>query len=136
MVHTDRVVVADAPGASEIIAVLRVAVGPPGETDTARVMVPLKPLMLVRVTVDVAHEPAATVRLDGLAEMAKSGATVVKITLTECVRLAMVPLTGMVNEFPGPGKVVPANIVSVAVAVPFGLRATLVALSDQLLQPG
>lgn len=134
--HTDRVVVADVPGASEIIAVLKVAVGPAGETDKARVMVPLKPLMLVRVKVDVVHEPAGIVRLDGLAEMEKSGATVVKITLTECVRLAMVPLTGTVNKFPGPGKVVPANIVSVDVPVPFGLRETLVTLSDQLLQPG
>ena len=48
----------------------------------------------------------------------------------------MVPLTGRVKDFPGPGKAVPANIESVEVPVPPGLRLTLVGLRDQLLHPG
>lgn len=48
----------------------------------------------------------------------------------------MVPLTVRVKDFPGPGKAVPANIESVEVPLPPGLRLTLVGLRDQLLHPG
>ena len=68
--------------------------------------------------------------------MVKSGETVVKITLTECEIPLMVPVTEMLYEFPGPGKAVPANMDSVAMAVPSGLRVTLAGLTDQLLHPG
>ena len=50
---------------------LREAVAPEGEADVARLTVPVKPLRLVRVTVDCVDEPAVTVRLDGV-ETAKS----------------------------------------------------------------
>jgi hypothetical protein len=66
-------VVAEAPDERETVELLRAAVGPGGETDVVSVMVPLKPLMLVKVTVEVAHKPAGVVRLEGLAVMEKSG---------------------------------------------------------------
>jgi hypothetical protein len=66
-------VVAEAPEMREIVALLSVAAGPVGETDVVRAMLPLKPLTLVKVTVDVGHEPAGVVRLEGLALMEKSG---------------------------------------------------------------
>jgi hypothetical protein len=72
-VQTVRVGVADAPELMETVALLRVAVGPVGETDVVRVMLPLKPLMLDRVTVDVVQEPAGVATLEGLAVMEKSG---------------------------------------------------------------
>ena len=49
------------------------AVGPVGETDVVSVMVPLKPLILVKVTVEDAHDPPGVVRLEGLVVMEKSG---------------------------------------------------------------
>lgn len=47
-----------------------------------------------------------------------------------------VPFTGMPKDFPGPGKTVPAKIERDAVAVPPGLKVTVVGLIDQPLQPG
>lgn len=72
--QTVRAMVAVPPGESVAVALPSVAVGPPGETVVVRVIVPLKLPMLVTVTVDdVSHEPLATVRLEGLAVMVKSG---------------------------------------------------------------
>ena len=68
-----RAVVPKAPEERETVELLRVVVGPVGETDVVSVMVPLKPLMLAKVRVDVAHEPAGIARLEGLAVMEKSG---------------------------------------------------------------
>src|SRR5438445_12313519 len=61
------------PEVMETLVMLRVAVGPVGETEVVMMMVPLKPLMLPKVTVDVTHEPGEVVRLVGLALMEKSG---------------------------------------------------------------
>jgi len=72
-VQTVRAVVAEPPEVMETLALLRFAVGPVGETEVVMVMVPLKPLMLAKVTVDVAHEPGDVVRLAGLGLMEKSG---------------------------------------------------------------
>ena len=65
--------VTEAPEERETVALLRVAVGPVGETDVVSVMVPLKPLILVKVTVEDAHDPPGVVRLEGLVVMEKSG---------------------------------------------------------------
>jgi len=68
-----RTVVAEVPEVREIPVLLRVAVGPDGETNEVSARVPLKPLMLVKVMVDVVHDPVGVVRLEGLALMEKSG---------------------------------------------------------------
>ena len=61
----------------------QVAVRPvAGDTDLERVRVPVNPLRLVRVTVDVPDVPDGNVRVDGLVMMLKSGGA---ITLTEIV---------------------------------------------------
>ena len=60
-------------------------------------MVPLKPLRLVRVIVDLPVVPAGILRPLGLAVIAKSGAgvdeTTVKVTSTLCDMLPLVPVT-------------------------------------------
>lgn len=71
--QTVRAAVAEPPEVMETLVMLRVAVGPVGETEVVMMMVPLKPLMLPKVTVDVTHEPGEVVRLVGLALMEKSG---------------------------------------------------------------
>ena len=68
-----RTVVAEVPEVRETPVLLRVAVGPDGETNEVSARVPLKPLMLVKVMVDVVHDPVGVVRLEGLALMEKSG---------------------------------------------------------------
>ena len=71
--QTVRAVVAELPELMETNPLLRVAVSPNGETNVPRARVPLKPLRLVKVMVDIAHDPVGTVRLEGLAAMEKSG---------------------------------------------------------------
>ena len=69
-----RAIVAVPPGERVAVALLSVAVRRADETVVVREMVPLKPPMLVNVTVDDAsHEPRAIVTLAG-AVMVKSGA--------------------------------------------------------------
>jgi hypothetical protein len=67
------VVVPVPPAESVTLVALRVVVAPDGDIEEVRVIVPEKPLMLVRVIVDAAEEPAWIVRLTGLAAMVKSG---------------------------------------------------------------
>ena len=58
--------------------------------------VPLNPVRLVTIMVEVPVEPAGIVRLLGLAVIEKSaepGETTVKATSTECDRLPLVPVT-------------------------------------------
>ncbi len=54
---TVRVEVADPPEGTMTLTGLREGVGPDGETVAAKLTVPLKPLMLVTVMVDVPDEP-------------------------------------------------------------------------------
>ena len=49
------------------------AVGPEGDTEAARLIVPANPFRLTRVIVEVPVEPAGRVRLLGLEVTAKSG---------------------------------------------------------------
>jgi hypothetical protein len=78
-----RVTVAEPPGASVTLVTLRVTAGPLGETVVVSVMVPEKLPMLVRVIVDVAHEPATIVRDDGTGEMVKSWPGTITVMVTE-----------------------------------------------------
>lgn len=63
----------DPPGGRVTLVRLRVAKIMLEETASESVTVPLNPLTLVSVTVDVAEEPCVIVRFPGAAEMAKSG---------------------------------------------------------------
>ena len=61
---TVRVEVPVPPDVRVMLVGLREAVMPEGETEVARLTVPVKPLRLVTVTDDCVAEPAVTVRLD------------------------------------------------------------------------
>jgi hypothetical protein len=60
------------------LAGLRKPVRPVGELEDERVTVPVKLLTLANVIVELDAAPAKTVRLDGLAEMVRSGGGVLK----------------------------------------------------------
>ena len=67
--------------------------------------VPSNPFRLVTTMLDVPEEPAGIVRLFGLAVIEKSDVepdgTIVKVTLTECDRLPLVPVTLTTQVLPG-----------------------------------
>ena len=84
---------ADPPGANVMLVVLRVAPGPP-ETLVVRATVPLQPLRLVRVIVEVPDEPAGKVMELGIADTLKSGArTTLTVIITEWMSPALEPDT-------------------------------------------
>ncbi len=60
---------------------LRETVGPEGDTDAERIMLPESPLILVIVRLEFALAPAGMLRELGLAEMLKS--TTITVTWTE-----------------------------------------------------
>jgi hypothetical protein len=69
----DRVEVAEPPAGTETLAVLREQLSPlDGETETVRLTVPEKPLMLVKVIVEVPVAPVFTVTVVGFSVMEKS----------------------------------------------------------------
>jgi len=76
--------------------VLHVGEGQRGD-GASRLTMPLNPLMLERIIVDVAEEPAGITRLAGLAVMEKSGVGEEEVTVTDtstlCDPLPLVPLT-------------------------------------------
>ena len=72
MVDTVRTEVPVPPDERVTVAEVRLTVSPAG-TEADRVMVPVKPLRLVRVAVEVAEVPCATLRLLGLTLREKSG---------------------------------------------------------------
>ena len=97
-----------------------VAVGPAGDTVAARFTVPVKPEMLVTVTVDVTDEPGAVLKLDGLAEMLKPCGAICTWTVTlweievpDPVTVAepeVVPLTvSVVDTVPSAGRKRPVS---------------------------
>lgn len=65
--------VAVPPGETIRGFVPKLVIGPDGETEAERLIVPPKLLMLDTVTVLFEFEPWSIVRLDGFAETAKSG---------------------------------------------------------------
>jgi len=134
-VDTVRVTDADPPGGRRTLDRLRLAMIIFDETVSVNVTVPLKPLTLVSVIVEVAEEPCVIVRFPGNAEMEKSGGgdwEILKSTFTECVRLPLVPVTVMFPELPAD----PPTMLSVANAVPPGVRLTLVGVIDHTVHPG
>ncbi len=134
-VDTVRVTDADPPGGRRTLDRLRLAMIIFDETVSVNVTVPLKPLTLVSVIVEVAEEPCVIVRFPGSAEMEKSGGgdwEILKSTFTECVRLPLVPVTVMFPELPAD----PPTMLSVANAVPPGVRLTLVGVIDHTVHPG
>ena len=70
-------------------------VGPEGEIDIDREIVPAKPLRLVTLIVEVAEEPWSIVMLPALAEVEKLGAVTVTEMLATCDKVPLVPVTVM-----------------------------------------
>jgi hypothetical protein len=68
-----RVTDTDPPAGTCTLERLRLARIILDETESVNVTVPLKPLMLVSVIVEVAEEPCVIVRFPGNAEIVKSG---------------------------------------------------------------
>ena len=100
-----------------------------------RFTVPWKPPMLVTAMMDVPLDPWGMIKDCGLADIAKSPEvdwTIRKVTVTECDKLPLMPVTVTLPSVGNP----PANIVSVAMANPFEKRVTLVGLMDHPVQPG
>ncbi len=86
--------VPDAPEAKVKLVGVQVAVSPvTGETVLDRVNVPVNPLRLVSVTVEVPVDPAGNVTTVGLAMMLKSGGAITVIgMLTVCVSEPLIPV--------------------------------------------
>jgi hypothetical protein len=84
------------PAARVMLGALSEIVGPGGDTEAARLMVPLNPFKLLRVIVEAPEEPAVMVRLLGLTVKAKSGCgegLTVTVTATACDEDPLVPVT-------------------------------------------
>ena len=104
------------PVRSVMLDGVRLDVGPEGETCTVRETVPVNPLMLVMLIVDMPEDPEFMVRLPGLAEIVKSGDVLtVNWTSTLWVRPLFVPVTLIVPE----GLTDPASTVRVDALVTF-----------------
>lgn len=67
-----------------------------GEMLVVSVTVPVNPLSGVIVIVEVAAVPTFALTLVGLAEIMKSGTTTLTVTVVECDRLPLVPVTVIV----------------------------------------
>jgi len=89
-----RVEVPVLPDDSVTVAGFRDAVGPVSETVEGRLIVPVKPPMLVNEMVEVADDPGAMVIDEGLAEMRKSAT--MRLTEAECESEPLVPVTVIV----------------------------------------
>jgi len=89
-----RVEVPVLPDDSVTVAGFRDAVGPVGETVEDRLIVPVKPPMLVNEMVEVADDPGGTFIDAGLAEMRKSAT--MRLTEAECESEPLVPVTAIV----------------------------------------
>ena len=61
------------PPGTVTVDALKLVVGPEGEGAAERLTDPVKPMMLVTVTVELAFEPWTIVREEGLEETVKSG---------------------------------------------------------------
>lgn len=82
----------EVPEPPKMLVVLREQVRPSdGLTERPRVTAPLKPFIGAIVILDVPVAPARTVILVGLAVIVKS--ITVKVTVAECERLPLVPVT-------------------------------------------
>src|SRR5438034_3370049 len=70
-----RIDVAEPPEVRVSVELLRVVLGPEGEIDVERLIVPLNPFRLVTVIVELSVEDRERLKDDGSAEMEKSGFT-------------------------------------------------------------
>src|SRR5438034_9521829 len=70
-----RIDVAEPPEVRVSVELLRVVLGPEGEIDVERLIVPLNPFRLVTVMVELSVEDRERLKDDGSAEMEKSGFT-------------------------------------------------------------
>jgi hypothetical protein len=135
LVNTVKIELADPPLWRVTFAGFRLIESPDGLAVENMETVPANPFRLAMARVDVPEEPRRIVRLEGLAEMEKSGGgdwEILKTTFAECVRLPLVPVTVMFPEVPA----VPPIISSVANAVPPGVRLTLEGVIDHTVHPG
>lgn len=78
VVTTVTTVITDPPADTVTVDVLRVAEGPVGLMVAAKLTVPVKLLILVIVSVDVAEEPGLMLKLLGLEVKTKSGVELVE----------------------------------------------------------
>ena len=74
---------------------LMTPVGPEGEIETDREIVPAKPLRLVTLIVEVPEDPWSIVMLPVLAEIEKLGAVTVTETVATCDKVPLVAVTVM-----------------------------------------
>jgi len=89
-----RIDVAEPPEVRVSVELLRVVLGPEGEIDVERLIVPLNPLRLVIVMVELSVEDRERVKDDGSAEMEKSGFTATETdTVVEWEREPLEPVT-------------------------------------------
>ena len=89
-----RIDVAEPPEVRVSVELLRVVLGPEGEIDVERLIVPLNPLRLVIVIVELSEEDRERVKDDGSAEMEKSGFTATETdTVVEWEREPLEPVT-------------------------------------------
>ena len=101
----------------------------PGDEVTVIDTVPENPLTVAMVIVDVAEEPAASVILDGLAVMVKSGPGPAVTVIVTPVKWDNAPLVAVTIALYDPGCVdVVVEMVRMLVPVPPAARVTLVAL--------
>jgi hypothetical protein len=78
-----KVELADPPDESVRLVGFTEMVGPAGETVTPRATVPVNPLKLVTVMVDVVDEPCPSESVDGDAEILKSGGGGEEVTVKD-----------------------------------------------------
>ena len=89
-----RIDVAEPPEVRVSVELLRVVLGPEGEIDVERLIVPLNPLRLVIVIVELSVEDRERVKDDGSANMEKSGFTATETdAVVECEREPLEPVT-------------------------------------------
>ena len=89
-----RIDVAEPPEVRVSVELLRVVLGPEGEIDVERLIVPLNPLRLVIVIVELSVEDRERVKDDGSAKMEKSGFTATETdTVVEWEREPLEPVT-------------------------------------------
>ena len=118
VVETVRIDVPVPPADRVTLLVLRLVVGPDGFMAETRLTVPVKPLRLVIVMVDVADDPAWIVRLVGFAVTVKScggGGGTTAVIVATCESDPLVPVT--VTEYVPNGVDVVVAIVRTEVSV-------------------
>ena len=131
VVDTVRLEIAAPPLERVTLVALNVAVRPAGADESVKPTVPVNPLRLVRVAVEVADDPCTMLRLLGLAVREKSGRGA-PLTITETLAVwNSVPLIPAIEAAYVPGGVdAGAEIVMVAVEVSPAAKRTMPGLTS------